>query len=257
MEFLNAIFLGIVEGLTEFIPVSSTGHLILFVDLLGFKGPPGHVFEVVIQFGAILAILVLYWKKFWNVLVTLRAQPASQRFVGNILLAFAPAMVIGFFVHDFIKTALFNPTVVAVALIAGGIAILAIEKYKPMPTVTSTEEMPAKMALKIGLIQCLSMIPGMSRSGATIMGALLLGLCAGVICFIASTCCTIVCVARSRISASFGLMLARNLRRMRSAESWIGVSGFLISCATRRATSAQAALRCASIKGDKSSNVAT
>jgi undecaprenyl-diphosphatase len=175
MEFLNAIFLGIVEGLTEFIPVSSTGHLILFVDLLGFKGPPGHVFEVVIQFGAILAILVLYWKKFWNVLVTLRAQPASQRFVGNILLAVAPAMVIGFFVHDFIKTALFNPTVVAVALIAGGIAILAIEKYKPMPTVTSTEEMPAKMALKIGLIQCLSMIPGMSRSGATIMGALLLG----------------------------------------------------------------------------------
>ncbi len=175
MEFLSAAFLGIVEGLTEFIPVSSTGHLILFVDLLGFKGPPGHVFEVVIQFGAILAILVLYWKKFWNVLVTLRAQPASQHFVRNILLAFLPAMVIGAVAHDAIKTALFNPTVVAVALIAGGIAILLIERAKPTATVASTEEMPAKMALQIGFIQCLAMIPGMSRSGATIMGALLLG----------------------------------------------------------------------------------
>ncbi len=174
MEFLSAAFLGIVEGLTEFIPVSSTGHLILFVDLLGFQGPPGHVFEVVIQFGAILAILVLYWKKFWAVLSTPKRH-ASQHFVRNILLAFLPAMVIGFFVHDFIKAALFNPTVVAWALIAGGIAILAIEKYKPTAWVTSTEEMPAALALKIGFIQCLSMIPGMSRSGATIMGALMLG----------------------------------------------------------------------------------
>lgn len=175
MDLLNAVFLGIVEGLTEFIPVSSTGHLILFVDLLKFQGPPGHVFEVVIQFGAILAILVLYWKRFWTVLVTLKTQ-SSQHFVRNILLAFLPAMVIGAFVHDFIKTALFNPTVVAYALVAGGIAILLIEKYKPAPIIDSTEKMPAKTALKIGFIQCLSMIPGVSRSGATIMGALLCGL---------------------------------------------------------------------------------
>lgn len=174
MDFLNAAFLGVVEGLTEFIPVSSTGHLILFVDLLKFQGPPGHVFEVVIQLGAILAILVLYWKKFWNVLST-PARHASQRFVGNILLAFLPAMVIGFFVHDFIKAALFNPTVVAIALMVGGLAILLIERAKPTATVASTEEMPASTALKIGLVQCLAMIPGMSRSGSTIMGALLFG----------------------------------------------------------------------------------
>lgn len=175
MEFLNAVFLGIVEGLTEFIPVSSTGHLILFVDLLKFQGPPGHVFEVVIQFGAILAILVLYWKKFLAVLST-PTRHASQHFVRNIVIAFLPAMVIGAFVHDFIKAALFNPTAVAWALIAGGIAILLIERVRPVARIHSTEAMPASMALKIGFIQCLSMIPGTSRSGATIMGALLCGM---------------------------------------------------------------------------------
>ncbi len=174
-SYMDAVFLGIVEGLTEFIPVSSTGHLILFVDLLKFQGPPGHVFEVVIQFGAILAILVLYWKKFWSVLVTLK-QKSSQHFVRNIVLAFMPAMVIGAFIHDFIKAALFNTTVVAIALLAGGVAILLIEKFKPTASIDSTEAMPAKTALKIGFIQCLSMIPGVSRSGATIMGALLCGL---------------------------------------------------------------------------------
>lgn len=168
----SAAFLGIVEGLTEFLPVSSTGHLILFVDLLGFNGPPGHVFEVVIQLGAILAILALYWRKLWNVLITLKAQP-SQYFVRNVLLAFLPAMVIGAFAHDAIKAALFNPTVVAWALIMGGLAILVIERVKPAPTVTSTESMGWKTALAIGFFQCIAMIPGMSRSGATIMGALL------------------------------------------------------------------------------------
>lgn len=174
MDVINAAFLGVVEGLTEFLPVSSTGHLILFVDLLGFQGPPGRVFEVVIQLGAIGAIVVLYWKKFWNILVTLKAQ-SSQHFVRNILLAFLPAMVIGFFAHDVIKTALFNPTVVAVALMVGGVAILVIERIKPAPTITSTEAMGWKTALTIGFIQCISMIPGMSRSGATIMGALMCG----------------------------------------------------------------------------------
>lgn len=175
MEFLNAAFLGVVEGLTEFIPVSSTGHLILFVDLLGFEGPPGHVFEVVIQLGAILAILVLYWRKFLGVLMTLHAR-SSQAFVRNILFAFLPCVLVGAFAHDFIKTALFNPTVVAWALIAGGVGILAIERWKPVPHIPSTEVMTARTALKIGFIQCLAMVPGMSRSGATIMGALLCGL---------------------------------------------------------------------------------
>jgi undecaprenyl-diphosphatase len=173
LEFLNAAFLGIVEGLTEFLPVSSTGHLILFVDLLGFKGPEGHVFEVVIQLGAILAILALYWRKFLDVLLHLN-RPDAQHFVRNILLAFLPAMVIGVFAHDFIKTALFNPTTVAWALIAGGIGILLIEKFKPVPVIGSTEAMDWKTALAIGLVQCISMVPGMSRSGATIMGALMM-----------------------------------------------------------------------------------
>ena len=174
MEFLNAIFMGIIEGLTEFLPVSSTGHLILLGEFLHFEGPPGHVFEIVIQLGAILAIVVLYWHKFWNVLVTLKAS-SSQHFVRNIVIAFLPAMVIGALAHDAIKAALFNPTTVAIALIVGGIGILLIERAKPAARVFSTEEMTVGTALKIGIFQCIAMIPGVSRSGATIMGALLLG----------------------------------------------------------------------------------
>jgi len=173
MEFLNAAFLGIVEGLTEFLPVSSTGHLILLVDLLKFQGPPGRVFEVVIQLGAICAIVVLYWRKFMDVLLHLDRRQ-NQHFVRNILLAFLPAMVIGFFAHATIKTALFNPTVVAIALIMGGVVILLIEKFKPAPTIHQTEDMGWKTALTIGFIQCIAMIPGVSRSGASIMGALML-----------------------------------------------------------------------------------
>lgn len=174
MDLLNAAFLGIVEGLTEFLPVSSTGHLILFVDLLGFQGPPGRVFEVVIQLGAILAIMVLYWRKFWGVLTHLH-EARAQHFVRNILLAFMPAMVIGVLAHATIKAALFNPTVVAIALIVGGIAILLIEKVKPATTIHETEDMGWKTALAIGFFQCIAMIPGVSRSGASIMGALMMG----------------------------------------------------------------------------------
>lgn len=174
MEYLSVAFLGLIEGLTEFIPVSSTGHLILFVDLLKFDGPPGHVFEVVIQFGAILAIVALYWRKFLEVLLGL-GRPPAQHFVRNILLAFLPSMVIGAFAHDAIKSYLFNPTVVGFALLLGGVAILIIERVKPAPLVMSTESMDFKTALKIGFIQCVSMIPGVSRSGATIMGAVMLG----------------------------------------------------------------------------------
>jgi undecaprenyl-diphosphatase len=173
MEFLNALFLGIVEGLTEFLPVSSTGHLILLVDVLKFQGPPGRVFEVVIQLGAVAAIVVLYWRKFMEVLLHLN-QPQSQHFVRNIVLAVLPAMAIGVVAHSAIKAALFNPTVVATALIVGGVAILIIEKFKPASTIHSTEEMHWKTALAIGFIQCIAMIPGVSRSGATIMGALML-----------------------------------------------------------------------------------
>lgn len=173
--FLVAILLGLVEGLTEFIPVSSTGHLILLVDLLGFQGPPGRVFEIVIQLGAILAIVVVYWRKFWGVLIGLPRDPVAQRFTINVLVAFLPAAVIGVVAHDFIKEMLFSPWTVSIALIVGGIAILLIERAKPVPRIDDIDRFTPLLAFKIGLCQVVAMIPGVSRSGATIMGALLLG----------------------------------------------------------------------------------
>lgn len=175
MDFFSAIILGIVEGITEFIPVSSTGHLILTADLLHTDKAFANTFNVVIQLGAILAIVALYWKKFWGVLVGLPSQKPAQHFTRNVLLAFLPAMVIGFFAHDAIKAYLFSPMVVAVALVVGGAAILLIERIKPAPRVFDTETMDWKTALNIGFIQCIAMIPGVSRSGASIMGALMVG----------------------------------------------------------------------------------
>jgi undecaprenyl-diphosphatase len=171
---LQAILLGFIEGLTEFIPVSSTGHLILLVDMLGFKGPPGHLFEIVIQLGAILAICWLYRKRLLDAVISAPKDKTKRQFLMNILIAVLPAMVLGVLLHGFIKSVLFNPTVVAIMLVIGGIAILFIEKHKPEPILHDIEQMNWKLALKIGLCQTVAMIPGTSRSGATIMGALLL-----------------------------------------------------------------------------------
>lgn len=172
----QALLLGVVEGLTEFLPVSSTGHLILLVDLLGFTGPPGKVFEITIQLGAILAVCWLYRRKLTITTLTLHRDPASRRFTQNLLIAFFPAAIIGAAAHHIIKTHLFSVPVVSIMLILGGIAILLIEKFRPIPKIHNLDEMDGKLALKIGFFQCLAMIPGTSRSGATIMGALLLGL---------------------------------------------------------------------------------
>jgi undecaprenyl-diphosphatase len=173
--FIGAVLLGIIEGATEYLPVSSTGHLIIFVDLLGFTGPPGKVFEVFIQLGAVLAVCLLYWRKILDVVLGLRRQPREQHFAMAVILAFLPAAVIGVILHDFIKDVLFSPLVVAIALIVGGIAIILIEKYKPEPKVYSIDRFGFKLALQIGFIQCVAMIPGVSRSAATILGAMLLG----------------------------------------------------------------------------------
>lgn len=173
--WLKALLLGVLEGLTEFIPVSSTGHLILLQTAIGFEGPPGHVFEVAIQLGAILAVMLVYVRRLWAVLVGLPNDPAARHFAIAVLLAFLPAAIVGVFAHGFIKAVLFSPWVVAVSLITGGIAILAIERLRPVPTVHSVEQLPLRRALAIGAVQCLAMIPGVSRSGATIMGALLMG----------------------------------------------------------------------------------
>ncbi|MDD3182160.1 MAG: undecaprenyl-diphosphate phosphatase [Alphaproteobacteria bacterium] len=172
--WMNAVIMGLVEGLTEFLPISSTGHLLLMNDLLGFKGPEGNVFEIVIQFGAILAVVAVYFLRLWKVVMDAPKSPEARRFIFAVLLAFLPAMVIGFFAHDFIKAVLFNPYVIAVSFIVGGFAILWIEKKAPAPAVVDIEHMPLKTALYIGFAQCLAMIPGVSRSGATIMGSLLL-----------------------------------------------------------------------------------
>ena len=172
---LTAMILGLVEGLTEFLPVSSTGHLIVAGELLGFGGNFSKLFDVVIQLGAILAVCWLYRAKLWRTLRTLAGDPGSQRFTLNVLLAFLPAVLIGFLAHDFIKRVLFAPRVVAWAFIVGGLVILAVERWRPPAAIASTEAMPPRTALVIGCCQCLAMIPGTSRAGATIVGALLLG----------------------------------------------------------------------------------
>ena len=172
---LLIVILGIVEGVTEFIPVSSTGHLVLAGTLLGL--PPGsETFDIVIQLGAILAVVVVYWRRFMGVAIGLRRRDAgSVHFVRNILVGFVPAMVVGAVAYGAIKEMLETPIIVAVALILGGIAILVIERLVRAPSIRSVEAMSLKTAFGIGLVQCLSMIPGVSRSGATIIGGLLLG----------------------------------------------------------------------------------
>lgn len=176
MHYLTVILLGIVEGLTEFLPVSSTGHLILASELLGYDASVWAMFNVIIQLGAILAVVVLYWRTFWAVAMgLLRMDPVSIRFVRNLLIAFIPAAVIGLALHDHIETLLGAPRVVAWALIAGGIAILLIERMVKEQRFHGIADIPVVRVIGIGFIQCIAMIPGVSRSGATIMGALTLG----------------------------------------------------------------------------------
>lgn len=175
-HFLTVILLGIVEGLTEFLPVSSTGHLILASELLGYDSKQWATFNVIIQLGAILAVVALYWRTFWNVAVGLFAQDRSSwRFLVNLLLAFTPSAILGLALHSYIEALLGAPKVVAVALILGGIAILIIERMVGTFRFSRVDRIPFSRALGIGIIQCLSMVPGVSRSGATIMGALALG----------------------------------------------------------------------------------
>jgi undecaprenyl-diphosphatase len=171
----QALLLGVVEGLTEFLPVSSTGHLILVSDLLGFAEPADGTFKIVIQLGAILAICVLYFARLWNVLIGLPKDPSAQRFAVNVVLAFLPAAFFGALFHEQIKGVLFSPVVVCVALIVGGFAIILVERMAHRPRYHAVEDFTPLLSLKIGLIQCLALIPGVSRSGATILGALLMG----------------------------------------------------------------------------------
>ncbi|GGE21472.1 undecaprenyl-diphosphatase [Polymorphobacter glacialis] len=175
-SLFDVILLGIIEGLTEFLPVSSTGHLILASELLGFKGEAELAFKIAIQLGAILAVVVAYRQRFANVIAGLaHRDPQAIAFTRNIFLGFVPAMVIGVFAYETIKIMLESPLTVAIALIVGGIAILVIERMAHTARYPSVEAIPGETALFIGIGQCLAMIPGVSRSGATIMGGLLAG----------------------------------------------------------------------------------
>ena len=171
-----ALLLGFIEGLTEFLPVSSTGHLILAGEMVGFTDNSSVAFKIAIQLGAILAVLLVYWQRFWTVGTGLLKREADAvAFTRNILLGFAPALVIGVVAYDAIRAAMQTPEIVAIALIVGGILILVLERVVKTVRFHAVEEIPFGTALSIGLVQCTAMLPGVSRSGATIMGGLMMG----------------------------------------------------------------------------------
>ena len=172
----KAALLGLIEGVTEFIPVSSTGHLILASHWLGQTDEAAKTFDIFIQLGAILAIVWLYRGRLGHAVLAARNDPASRRFFFNLLIAFLPAAIVGFLFHDWIKARLFTPTVVAAALVIGGLVILLIEWVHPRERVADVGEVGPRTAFGVGLAQVLSLVPGTSRSGATIMGGYALGL---------------------------------------------------------------------------------
>ncbi len=172
---VEALLLGLLEGLTEFIPVSSTGHILLAGHFLGFQST-GKAFEVLIQLGAILAILSVYSARLLKIASDLPSDPRSRQFVAGILIAFLPAAVIGVLAHGFIKSVLFEtPKLICIMLILGGLVLFAVDRMNLKPRYRDVMDFPLSLCLKIGLFQCLAMIPGTSRSGATIVGSLLMG----------------------------------------------------------------------------------
>jgi undecaprenyl-diphosphatase len=177
MLLAKAAVMGVVEGLTEFLPISSTGHLILAGSLLGFDDDKAKVFDIAIQTGAIFAVILVYWEKIYSTVKALPYQVESQRFVLNVFIGFLPAVILGLLFGKFIKAHLFTPEVVATTFILGGFIILWAERRPPASVrIRSVEDMRGRDALMVGLVQCLAMIPGTSRSGATIIGGMLLGL---------------------------------------------------------------------------------
>ena len=172
----QALILGIVEGLTEFLPISSTGHQIIVADLLDFGGERAMAFNIIIQLGAILAVVWESRRKIFEVVLGLPRERTAQRFTANLLIAFMPAAVLGVIFADLIHHYLFNPITVAVALVVGGVIMLWAERRQHTVHAETVDEMTWKDALKVGFVQCLAMIPGTSRSGSTIIGGLLFGL---------------------------------------------------------------------------------
>lgn len=176
LDLARAAFLGILQGLTEFLPISSTAHLLIGADLIGYDDP-NNVFVIMIQLGSILAVMWLYRQRILDVITGLPTKPEARRFALMLFLAFLPAVLIGLFAADYVKTVLQESMpVIAWALLIGGVLMLALERFAPKPVVTDAAETPIWRAVAVGFMQCIAMIPGVSRSGATIYGGLLLGL---------------------------------------------------------------------------------
>ncbi len=174
-QLWQAALLGILEGGTEFLPVSSTGHLLLLQRFFGLESDANKTFTILIQFGAILALVSVYFMRLWRIAVAVPGDPAARRFVVGVLIAFLPAAVIGVQFRQFIKDVLFDPYLVCCTLIAGGLVLMVVDELKLERTEYDATRFPLPMYVKIGLFQCLAMIPGVSRSGATIVGAMLMG----------------------------------------------------------------------------------
>ena len=178
-DWIYAAILGLVEGLTEFIPVSSTGMLLLAKQALGLNGADGKFWDtfcVLIQLGAILAVVVIYFKRLWSIALMIPTQPRARNFVFGLLIAFIPAAIAGLLLHDLIKQVLFeSPRLICISLIVGGVVLLLIDRYAPYPTRRDAMALPFLTCFIIGLFQCLALVPGVSRSGATIVGAMLMG----------------------------------------------------------------------------------
>ena len=176
-DWLSAIILGLVEGLTEFIPVSSTGHLLLTKTLMGLKDTSWDTFIVLIQLGAILAVVALYFRKLWGVLIGLPSRPEARRFALSVIVAVIPAFAAGLLLHDAIKRFLFeSPLIICWSLLIGGVILLVIDRKAPPAVDRDAMDLPLHKVLIVGLFQCLSLIPGVSRSGSTIVGSMLLGI---------------------------------------------------------------------------------
>ncbi|MGA0594234.1 undecaprenyl-diphosphate phosphatase [Enterovirga sp. CN4-39] len=175
IQMLQSLLLGTVEGFTEFLPVSSTGHLLLLQHFFGLDGEANKTFAILVQLGAILAIVTAYFGRLKRVAIDLPHDPAARHFVIGVLVAFLPAAIIGALLHGFIKGVLFNPAIVCISLIAGGFVLMIMDQIDLKPRYRDATAFPLRMYLGIGLIQCFAMIPGVSRSGATIVGAMLLG----------------------------------------------------------------------------------
>ncbi len=224
-DFWTAILLGLVEGLTEFIPVSSTGHLILFGDAIGFSGERAKAFDVFIQLGAILAVVVLYFRTFLGLLRFGEPETGMSGVLGcfKLFLACLPALVLGALLHKFIKAHLFAPVPVAIALILGGVVLVVIERLTKPKLIGGVDAISPRQALLVGLFQCLALWPGMSRSGSTIVGGMLLGIPRGVAAEFSFL------VAVPVMCAAVGFDLLKSAHALQTSDIPLFATGFVVS----------------------------